>query len=85
MSTVDVTPAENDVPKNYLNNGLTLRSWLLTLDHKRIGILYLISITIFFLFGGASGDHMPPGLDDARRPTCCRRRLTTNFSRCTAS
>ncbi len=26
-------------------------SWLLTTDHKRIGILYLISILIFFLFG----------------------------------
>ena len=28
-------------------------SWLLTLDHKRIAILYLISITLFFLVGGA--------------------------------
>ena len=29
----------------------TLRSWFLTTDHKRIGILYLISITGFFIIG----------------------------------
>src|SRR6185436_10899264 len=28
------------------------RSWLLTVDHKRIGILYMLSITFFFLIGG---------------------------------
>lgn len=37
---------------NYLNNGHSLRSWLLTIDHKRIGILYLISVTAFFMLGG---------------------------------
>ena len=37
---------------NYLNNGRTIRSWLLTTDHKRIAILYIISITIFFFIGG---------------------------------
>src|SRR4051812_40415019 len=37
---------------NYLNNGYTLRSWLLTKDHKRIAILYLISVSAFFLLGG---------------------------------
>ncbi len=30
----------------------TLRSWLLTTDHKRIGILYMLSITFFFFVGG---------------------------------
>lgn len=40
--------------KNYLNNHSTIGSWLLTVDHKRIGILYLISLTIFFLLGGAA-------------------------------
>src|SRR5690606_33059077 len=29
------------------------RSWLLTTDHKRIGILYLLGITFFFFVGGA--------------------------------
>ncbi len=37
---------------NYLNNGYGLRSWLLTRDHKRIAILYLISVSVFFFIGG---------------------------------
>jgi len=47
-----VIPA-NQAPKlNYLNNGHSLRSWLLTTDHKRIAVLYLISVTTFFFLGG---------------------------------
>src|SRR5262245_12298811 len=38
---------------NYLTNGHTWQSWLLTGDHKRIAILYLISISVFFALGGA--------------------------------
>ena len=30
----------------YLNNGHGLASWLLTKDHKRIALLYLVSITV---------------------------------------
>ncbi|HTY00729.1 MAG TPA: cytochrome c oxidase subunit I [Bacteroidota bacterium] len=37
---------------NYLNNGRTIRSWLLTTDHKRIALLYLGSIILFFFVGG---------------------------------
>jgi len=37
---------------NYLNAAYGLRSWLLTRDHKRIAILYLISVTVFFAIGG---------------------------------
>jgi cytochrome c oxidase subunit I len=37
----------------YLNAGYGLKSWLLTKDHKRIGLLYLITITLFFFIGGA--------------------------------
>ncbi|MEP6945510.1 MAG: cbb3-type cytochrome c oxidase subunit I [Acidobacteriota bacterium] len=37
---------------NYLTNGSTLRSWLLTKDHKRIAIMYLISVSLFFMMGG---------------------------------
>jgi cytochrome c oxidase subunit I len=29
-----------------------LRSWLVTVDHKRIGILYLVTTLVFFLIGG---------------------------------
>ena len=38
--------------KNYLNAEQGLKSWLLTQDHKRIAILYLITVTVFFIVGG---------------------------------
>jgi cytochrome c oxidase subunit 1 len=37
---------------NYLTATYGLKSWLLTLDHKRIGILYIITLTTFFMMGG---------------------------------
>ncbi|EKV31787.1 Cytochrome c oxidase polypeptide I [Caenispirillum salinarum AK4] len=37
---------------SYLTASLTLWSWLSTTDHKRIGMLYLISITVLFAVGG---------------------------------
>jgi cytochrome c oxidase subunit 1 len=37
---------------NYLSNGFTLKSWLLTKDHKRIAIMYLIGVSVFFFLGG---------------------------------
>ena len=37
---------------HYLNNGHSLRSWLLTKDHKRIAIMYLMSISVMFFLGG---------------------------------
>jgi len=37
---------------HYLNNGHGLASWLLTKDHKRIAVLYLITVSIFFFLGG---------------------------------
>lgn len=38
--------------KNYLNAEYGIKSWLLTQDHKRIAILYLIVVTLFFFIGG---------------------------------
>ena len=38
--------------KHYLNETYGIRSWLLTTDHKRIALLYLISVTFFFFIGG---------------------------------
>ncbi len=37
---------------NYLNATHGPASWLLTRDHKRIGILYLLGISVFFVLGG---------------------------------
>jgi len=37
---------------NYLTAEYGIRSWLLSVDHKRIALLYLVSITFFFFIGG---------------------------------
>src|SRR6266536_2624048 len=47
-------PEPEPAPVNYLNAGHTIWSWLFTVDHKRIGILYLVSISIFFVAGGVA-------------------------------
>jgi cytochrome c oxidase subunit I len=48
MATVAV-PIERE---NYLNKEYGITSWLFTTDHKRIALLYLLSITFFFFIGG---------------------------------
>src|SRR5919204_1382314 len=45
-------------PATYLSVGHSIRDWLLTTDHKRIGILYMISITIMFVVGGIAATLM---------------------------
>ncbi len=40
------------VTTNYLNEKTGILSWLLSTDHKRIGLLYVASITVFFFIGG---------------------------------
>jgi cytochrome c oxidase subunit 1 len=47
------TLTEVEVPRrHYLNDDTTARSWLLTLDHKRIAIMYLVLTMSAFLMGG---------------------------------
>ncbi len=43
-----------DTGPDYLAAGHSLWSWLATRDHKRIGILYALSITLLFLVGGSA-------------------------------
>jgi cytochrome c oxidase subunit 1 len=50
MSTVVETPKAEGI--DYLNADYGSKSWLFTTDHKRIALLYLISITAFFFVGG---------------------------------
>jgi cytochrome c oxidase subunit I len=53
MSTPMSTPtAPRSQRVDYLNASYGVKSWLLTTDHKRIAILYLIGITFFFAIGG---------------------------------
>src|SRR5438309_11942468 len=49
MATATDTSLEQ---RNYLNADYGLKSWLLTTDHKRIALLYLVTITAFFFIGG---------------------------------
>src|ERR1700742_3593179 len=55
MNTPTAEPLiESRTEKNYLTEGHTLKSWLLTTDHKRIGVLYLISILGYFLIAAVA-------------------------------
>ena len=49
---ITTAPVEVEAPRNYINAQYGLKSWLLTEDHKRIAVLYLISVTFFFFLGG---------------------------------
>jgi cytochrome c oxidase subunit I len=51
MATATVT-TQLPQQRNYLNHEHSVASWLLTKDHKRIAILYLIFVTIAFALGG---------------------------------
>ena len=44
---VPIPPPVETPTRSYLSDGYSIGSWLLTKDHKRIGVLYLISITLF--------------------------------------
>lgn len=49
----------NSVAENYLHQSTNkysgIRSWLLTTDHKKIGLLYFVGILFFFLVGAVIG------------------------------
>ncbi len=53
MSSV-AAQAPPDGRVNYLNANYGIRSWLFTTDHKRIALLYLLSITLMFFVGGTA-------------------------------
>lgn len=51
--------ATTTLPQGYLRDETPgvwawIRAWLFTVDHKRIAILYLLAINVFFLLGGAA-------------------------------
>ncbi len=48
-----LVPTEAPPREHYLNVDYGIRSWLFTLDHKRIALLYRVSVTLFFFLGGA--------------------------------
>ena len=61
MSPLDTTRRDPYTPRStigrpldYLHESHTLRSWFLTTDHKRIGVMYLFAITLFFIIGAVA-------------------------------
>ena len=53
MSTSTTTVAGTEEHgSNYINAKKGIMSWLITIDHKRIGVMYLGWILAFFLAGG---------------------------------
>jgi cytochrome c oxidase subunit 1 len=57
MTTVPYIPSY-ETRETYLNSRYSVLSWLFTKDHKRICILYMLSISFFFLIGGAAATLM---------------------------
>jgi cytochrome c oxidase subunit 1 len=51
--TAGTHTGQHEPEKNYLNETTGIWSWMTTVDHKRIGIMYLVAITIAFALGGA--------------------------------
>ena len=49
-----LSPASSDKPQSpsFFNSSHGIKSWLFTLDHKRIGIMYLVFVLAAFLLGG---------------------------------
>jgi cytochrome c oxidase subunit I len=56
VAEIPTAPSESRV--NYLNASYGIKSWLLTTDHKRIALLYLVSITFMFVVGGVAATLM---------------------------
>ena len=44
--------AKSHEPDNYLTHSRGISSWIFTLDHKRIGVMYLVSVLVAFFLGG---------------------------------
>ncbi len=72
-------------PDSYLRDGHSLWSWLASTDHKRIAILYAITITVFFFIGGSRDRDGSRWSCSARTAVSSATTPTTSCSRCTAS
>ncbi len=48
----DGSAEEKKQAVDYLNVANTIKSWILTGDHKRIAMMYLVAVSVAFLLGG---------------------------------
>jgi len=55
---IDIQTAGEMPREHYLNAKTGVKAWLLTTDHKRIGILYLWTILVFFLIASVAAAMM---------------------------
>ena len=76
-------PGHGDAGPPYLEVGRGLASWMFTLDHKRIGIMYLLGVSASFFLGGVMALLCGLNCSLRARPSW-RRTPTTSCSRCTA-
>ena len=62
------------------------REWITSVDHKRIGVMYILLALLMLLRGFADADHdaLAAGARHQRRPATCRRSTTTRSSPPTA-
>jgi cytochrome c oxidase subunit I len=49
----EATTHTHELEPDYIRCERGIKSWLFTLDHKRIGLMYLVGIVVAFLLGGA--------------------------------
>ena len=61
-----------------------LFSWLATVDHKRIGILYLVTAIFFFAIGGVEALDHPAAARAPQQRSGLGGPRSTSYSRCTA-
>ena len=47
-----VKSPDNDTCDNYLTHSRGISTWIFTLDHKRIGVMYLVSVIVAMFLGG---------------------------------
>jgi len=52
MTTLDSRPIATEAKDNYLTFTRGILSWIFTLDHKRIGVMYLFAVLSSFFVGG---------------------------------
>ena len=81
---ITATPVAKETV-NYLNVKSTLKSWLLTYDHKRIGILYLLGVLFFFSIGGLFAAMIRPSTGHPYGRSGGNRTSPTSCSPCTVS
>ena len=75
--------AERPPARSIVSRG-PISSWLTTVDHKRIGILYIVTSLAFFVAGGVLALLMRAQLATPNEQLRDARTPTTSSSRCTA-